>query len=56
MSVTPAIMARGAERHGECVTPRGGCHESLKVWAAGLPNAVGSPQPSSLTAFNPSSR
>lgn len=55
MSVTPAIMARGAERH-EGVTPRGGCHESLKVWAAGLQNAAGSPQPSGLTAFNPSSR
>jgi hypothetical protein len=25
--VTRAVVARGAERHGACVTPRSGCHE-----------------------------
>jgi hypothetical protein len=30
--VTAVIVARGAERHGACVTPQSGCHELLKVW------------------------
>ncbi len=34
--VTTAIVARGAERHGACVTPRSGCHERLMFWVAGL--------------------
>ncbi|HSO81357.1 type IIL restriction-modification enzyme MmeI [Thiocapsa sp.] len=36
LPVTPAIVARGAERHGACVTPQSGCHERLIFWVAGL--------------------
>ncbi len=38
--VTPAIAARGAERHGSCVTPQSGCHELLMFRVAGLTSEV----------------
>ncbi len=31
-----AIVSRGAERHGACVTPRSGCHELFGFFVAGL--------------------
>jgi hypothetical protein len=33
--LTPAIVARGAKRHGAYVIPLSGCHEPLEVWVAG---------------------